>query len=195
MRRSSFLVDAGLVTLLAPAGLTCVPAADSGDCGPGTHWDGTGCVAGEADTDSDVADTWVRATIDGQVYERAPAEGVLHTYWRPNHLQMFGEGELNAVLFGWRDEGVQSWSFFPIVDNESSGMFWWPAGGVQWWSISGTFEITRFEDNPDHGASDDRMGWIEGTFDAQLREVLDPGGTIAIDDGAFRALIHGIEGE
>ena len=138
------------------------------------------------------AETWVRASIDGVAYERSFAQGLLLVDWIPNRVQMFSGEALNAVLHGWEGDARQSWDLLPITGEGMPGLFWTDDTNVQWWSVDGVFEITHFENNPDYGPGDRRIGWAEGTFEATMQDILYASTTIELTGGEYRAVFrHG----
>ncbi|MBN1336176.1 MAG: hypothetical protein JXB39_09460 [Deltaproteobacteria bacterium] len=155
----------------------------------------TGDDTGDDTGGESSAETWVRAIIDGVAYERSAAESLLLVDWHPNRIQVFSGDNLNAVVYRWEGNGYQSWALQPIEEEKDPGLFWWPHGGVQWWSIDGVFEITRFEKNPRYGPGDHRIGWAEGTFEATLSDVLTGRNTLEVEDGAYRTVLRHGEGE
>ncbi|MBN1334405.1 MAG: hypothetical protein JXB39_00430 [Deltaproteobacteria bacterium] len=146
----------------------------------------TACAPEETEPE----ETWVRATIDGQPYERTDVEGVLFTYEDPNHIQMWSEEPLNAVLFGWDGSQSQTWSLAPVTGWGMPAVYLWGEDHSQWMSISGTFEIDWFNHHLFDTGSDGQIGMAGGTFEATLEDMdIGTHRTVEVTDGAFRCMV------
>jgi len=147
------------------------------------------CDSGVDDT---AVPTWVRATIGDTVYERDFAEALLLVDWWPNRVQVFSGEPLNVVVHGWEGDASQSWDLYPITGEGMPGIFWTDDTARQWWSVAGVFEIDHFENNPDFGPGDRRIGWADGTFEATMADIISGRDTLEITDGEYHAVLrHG----
>lgn len=146
-------------------------------------------------TEEITVETWVHATVDGELYAVDEASATLNESWSPNHLQMWSEDPLTAIMFDWPVGAIKTWDLVPVTGEGVSALFWYEysASTFAWMSTSGTFEIATFRSNPEHNADDLRLGWITGTFEGTLQHPM-TGSIITITDGMYRALISREEG-
>jgi len=152
-------------------------------------------VAAACATEETPLETWVVAEVNGDHYSGHDEGGTLFEDLCPNHLQLWSDDQMAAVLFDWPVGAPRTWALGPPGGWGVPNLYWYDMDVSTWaWiSTSGTFEIATFEANPEHSAEDLRLGWIGGTFEAVLENLLG-GPTVTITNGMFRALVTRPEG-
>ena len=169
------------LALLLSSVLACNIGSMGGD---GPNGDGDGYHTG---------DFFVRATVDGVAYE-GNSQGTVFSEdptTGATQLMLWPADTLQGYLFGW--EGGETGSFDVTHADDMADMdgflMYAAGGGGSWVSNSGSVEIDTWEEHtPDNGA-DYRIGFIGGTFEAELEDLYGADGAISIVNGEFFSMV------